>query len=508
MQQKQQPKTRARPLRGRGGDGSGDGSGGWNDTNWDSVSDEDYWAELSADKPLASRTAQYAADLRPPESQPKKRLDAGTDPNLAQPEPQTATMAMPEFSTTHQPSAGRVQREVPALPVRRSGSTTDTGRVVPAGRTSAGHGAADYAHPNLALLASLGEPAGEGRGLRAAGDGTRSAAGQPATPPGGWPGGGPGQRDWSQRGQESVAATGNPAGYHSAPPEAYRSPSSKGEQQVGGYTNTPGYGIPASTGHAARTSYDTAPNTVPGVPSRGATFAASRDQIAGQVGGDVQVTGSSVGGYSGSHAVGSDDRASYGAASQAASHTTASYRADSSGNSYGAATGSHAAPAVGRVPQNATNGRPAGETWQHTGPADIGGPVGTAATSGYSPSATNGHAAAFPTRTPAAPAGGISRAQGGNSAHGSPSPPHAGGFASGYLSSSALSARYGVSRTEPLAGPGSSNPYGSYVTHPATPASNAMGASPRWQPRHSDTSGCDPQRSYGGYRDYGGGSRR
>ena len=511
LQQKAQPKTRSRPPRDRGGHGSGDGSSSWNDTNWDSVSDEDYWAELSADKPLASRTAQSAADLRPPDCEPKKRRDARTDRNLADPGSQTATKAMPEVSTTRQPSAGRVQHEVPALPVRRSGCTTDTGRTVPAGTRSAGHAAADYADPNLALLASLGEPAGEGRGLRAAGDGTGSAAaGQPATPPGGWPGGGPGQRDWSQRGQESVAAMGNQAGYQSAPPEAYRSPSygasSKGEHQARGYaTNTPGYGVPASAGHAAGTSYDTAPDLLPRVPSRGTTVAVSPDQTAGQVSGDVQVSGSPGGGYSGSHAAGWYDTASYGAASR----TTASYRAGSYGNSYGAAAGSHAAPDAGRVPQNVTNGGPAGETWARTGPADIGGPAGAAAMTGYSPSATNGSTAAFSASTPATPAGGIPRAQGGDFAHGSASRAHAGGFASGYLSSSALSARHGVTGPEPLASAGSNNPYGSYLTHPATPAGDAMGASPRWQPRHSDTSGgYDPQRSYGGYRDFGGGSRR
>ena len=272
--------------------------------------------------------------------------------------------------------------------------------------------------------------------------------------------------------------------------------------------------MPASAGHAAGTANDTGPSTVPGVPSGGTMYGAGTDQMAGKFGGHVEVTSSSGGGYSGSHAVGSHDTASYGtaaeAASHTASHTTASFGTGSYGSAYGAAAGGHAAPDAGWVPQDATNGRPAEETWQDIGPAEIGGPAGAAPMSGYSAPAPNGYAAAFPASTPATPAGGIPRAQGGNSVHGYPSPPHAGGFASGYLSSSALSARHGVSGPEPLANPGSGNPYGGYVAHPANPAGeSAIGASPRWQPRHSDTRGSyDPQRSYGGYGDYGGGSRR
>ncbi len=302
---KEQPKQRARLPR---------GPEGWNDTNWDRVSDEDYWAELSSDKPLASRTAQSAADLRSPDPEPKEARDARTDPNLMQPEPQTAAMAMPEFSASGLPGGpDRAELKVPALPVRRSGSTPDAGREVPAASRPAGHAAADYTDPNLALLASLGEPAVEGQPTHAAGGGRRSAPGvSPATPPGGWAAGGPSQGDWSHRGQEYAVAAGNPAGYYSAPPSTsgtYGSPSRGTQQQSGGYaTSTPGYGIPATTGYAARNSYDTGPIT----PAPAGLPAASYNAA-------------------------SYNAASYNAASyDTASHDAAAYDAAAYGGAYGA----------------------------------------------------------------------------------------------------------------------------------------------------------------------------
>src|SRR6266516_4051471 len=95
-QRKDQPKRPARPPRLRGGDAGKD----WNTTNWERVSDEDYWAEMSADKPLASRTAQSAADLRPGEPEASKERDTRTDPKLSQPERQTAAMAMPGVASS------------------------------------------------------------------------------------------------------------------------------------------------------------------------------------------------------------------------------------------------------------------------------------------------------------------------------------------------------------------------------------------------------------------------
>ena len=57
----QAAKGRGRPVRGRRDDDDND----WPSTEWDKLSDEQYWAELSSDKPL-SNTAQPAAAVPPP----------------------------------------------------------------------------------------------------------------------------------------------------------------------------------------------------------------------------------------------------------------------------------------------------------------------------------------------------------------------------------------------------------------------------------------------------------
>ena len=511
-------------------------------------------------------------------------------------------MAMPEFSASLRPGADRAELEVPALPVRRSGSTTDTGRAVPAA-SRPGHVAADYADPNLALLASLGEPAAETGPRRAAGNGRRSAPTElpaalqggpvspvdawaavpaaPGTPAGGWPSvpagpptpaggwatvpagppspaggwatvpagppspaGGwatvpagpaaPGQSDWSPRGQEyqAYAATaGNPVGYHSAPPGisaqsrisaqpgTYEHPSHATQHQTGGYaTDTPGYGIPASPGYAARNSYDTGPNTPSGLPavSYGTAYGAGADQTVSPFGAPAEPTGSPGGTYTGSHAVDSFgtsyDTGSYGTTPQSTgSHDTTPYGTGPYPNSYGAAAGGQAARDIGWGPLDGANGRHAEGSWQHTGQAGIGGPASVAPMNGYTPPLPNGYAAVTPTTSPGTPAGGLPHVQGGNSTSGyaSQPPAPAGGFASGYLSSSALSARHGRPEPERLTGPGSANPYGSYVTDtPNPPDDSADTNPPRRRARHRDTSSYDDQGRYGSYGDYGGGSRR
>ena len=60
-QRSQPAKGRGLPVRGRHDDDDDD----WPSTEWDKLSDEQYWAELSADKPL-SNTAQPAAAVPPP----------------------------------------------------------------------------------------------------------------------------------------------------------------------------------------------------------------------------------------------------------------------------------------------------------------------------------------------------------------------------------------------------------------------------------------------------------
>ncbi len=505
MQQKEQPKERSRPTRGRGP------NEGWNDTNWDSVSDEDYWAELSSDKPLASRTAQSAADLRSPDPEPKKQRDGLREPKLAQPVPQAATLAMPEFSPTRLESTDVADHRIAALPVRRSGSTTGPMSAVPATARPASGAGTDYADPNLALLASLSEPAAERREGRATGWNSAPAQ-QPGTPPGGWPATGPGQREWSQPRQEYASAAGNPTSYHAAPTETTGAPSYGMAQHATGYgSETPGHGIPARPGYPARTSYDTGPNTpAVGLPpaTYGTTHSAGADQMTGPSSVPADMTGTS---YNGSHVIGSYDRASYGAPSHpvdspATAPHAAPYATGSYGNSYAAGAGSHATPPTGWLPQDAATGRSAEGGWKHGGQAGIGGPVSAMPPGGYGGPLPNSYPGALPADVPGTPAGGIARVQATDP--GNVGQPTAPGYPSGYLSSSALSARHGMSEPDQFSGPDSGNPYGSYVTGPANPPrSGPNGTDPDRQPRHRDTTGYDAQHPYGGYGGYGGGAR-
>ncbi len=76
---KNQAKGRGRPSRGRHDDDDDD----WPSTEWDKLSDEQYWAELSADKPLATtaRSAQPSAPA--PAAAPRNH--PGPPPRLRRP---------------------------------------------------------------------------------------------------------------------------------------------------------------------------------------------------------------------------------------------------------------------------------------------------------------------------------------------------------------------------------------------------------------------------------------
>ncbi len=73
-------KGRGRPLRGKHDDDDDD----WPSTEWDHMSDEQYWAELSADKPLATtaRTAQPSSAAKPGAAKP-----GAAKPGAARPGP-------------------------------------------------------------------------------------------------------------------------------------------------------------------------------------------------------------------------------------------------------------------------------------------------------------------------------------------------------------------------------------------------------------------------------------
>src|SRR6202046_5657008 len=74
------PVVRPRQARGKRADDAGD----WASTEWDELSDVDYWAEVASDKPLTT-TAQTAAQARP--ARPDR------DPEIRQPQGRRAAQA-------------------------------------------------------------------------------------------------------------------------------------------------------------------------------------------------------------------------------------------------------------------------------------------------------------------------------------------------------------------------------------------------------------------------------
>ena len=120
-------KSRSRQSRSKRGDDDD-----WPSTEWDKLSDEQYWAELSADKPLATtaRTAQpVAAKAAPAPSIPPQAKPAQARPTAAQPSRPVPAPPAPPAPTQAKPSPDRAsvaprrrdrQQEAPteALPVR------------------------------------------------------------------------------------------------------------------------------------------------------------------------------------------------------------------------------------------------------------------------------------------------------------------------------------------------------------------------------------------------------
>ena len=100
---KNQAKGRGRTSRGRHDDDDDD----WPSTEWDKLSDEQYWAELSADKPLAT-TARSAQPSPPvPAATPAKPSRAASQPpasGRAPARPQAAPDAEPDGTRRRQPA--------------------------------------------------------------------------------------------------------------------------------------------------------------------------------------------------------------------------------------------------------------------------------------------------------------------------------------------------------------------------------------------------------------------
>ena len=126
---KNQPKGRGRASRGRHDDDDDD----WPSTEWDKLSDEQYWAELSADKPLAT-TARAAQPSAPaPAATPAKPSRTTTPPaasGRAASRPQPAPDAGPEVPARRRQPADRPGRtgSRQGTPRRTDGADTDPGR--------------------------------------------------------------------------------------------------------------------------------------------------------------------------------------------------------------------------------------------------------------------------------------------------------------------------------------------------------------------------------------------
>jgi hypothetical protein len=150
------PKGRSRPQRGKRDDDNE-----WPAMEWDKLSDEQYWAELSSDKPLSS--SQPAADPKPaPAKNGQSRSGAAkAKPAASQPAP----------APSANPAAGRDQagRQAPGpqreaaterLPVRarqQASAAASHAAGLGAGGGRRGHTPVPPAQePTIAMLASLG----------------------------------------------------------------------------------------------------------------------------------------------------------------------------------------------------------------------------------------------------------------------------------------------------------------------------------------------------------------
>ncbi len=278
---KNQSKGRGRASRGRHDDDDDD----WPSTEWDKLSDEQYWAELSADKPLAT-TARAAQPSAPaPAATPAKPSRTTTPPaasGRAASRPQPAPDAGPEVPARRRQPADRPGRtgSRQGTPRRTDGADTDPGRPglaerpaaaasterLPARRRPAGETAPAAPPAPAPYLPAAPEPAAArvdddpltsphfARGAGGADD-SRSYR---------TPRRNPGPRQDHSGGQAYPSA---PNGYPSAP-NGYPSAAEAYPASSGGYP---------ATGRSA-----TGPATNPGGPARGRGQARGRDSYAGQ----------------------------------------------------------------------------------------------------------------------------------------------------------------------------------------------------------------------------------
>lgn len=152
-QAKQQGPAKARSAKPRG---KRDHDDDWPSLEWDNLSDEQYWAELSSDKPLstsarspqsaskAKSAAPKSTQSRPAEAQPGRVASRPVAPEpLAAPEP-----ARRRDLAGRKVSGAAREAVTERLPVRASIDPLDTGRPVADPPHAAGE-------PSIAVLASL-----------------------------------------------------------------------------------------------------------------------------------------------------------------------------------------------------------------------------------------------------------------------------------------------------------------------------------------------------------------
>lgn len=153
------PAVRPRQARGKRADDDGD----WPSTEWDELSDVDYWAEVASDKPLTT-TAQPASQARPARPDQSRgaeiRQAQGGRPGPAprDPAPQREREREPRLPVRGQrqpaaadpPPAAR-QPEFSPAPVAATRSRPEAGQWPPS-RPDPRH-----SEPSLAMLASLGD---------------------------------------------------------------------------------------------------------------------------------------------------------------------------------------------------------------------------------------------------------------------------------------------------------------------------------------------------------------
>jgi hypothetical protein len=291
---KSQAKGRGRPSRGRHDDDDDD----WPSTEWDKLSDEQYWAELSADKPLAT-TARSAQPSTAPAATPAKPPRA-TAPSPASgraaSRPHTAPDAGPEGPGRRQPADRPGRTGVrQGTPRRADGADTDPGRPVPAERPAAAatterlaarrRPAAEPAPPAYLPAAPVPVPDRDDDDPLTSPHFARGAGGADDSRSYRTPRRNPGPRQDRSGGQ---AYPSTPNGYPSTP-NGYPSTPNGYPSTPNGYPSTPnGYpsaaeAYPASSGGYPATGRNaTGPVTNPGGPARGSGPTRSRDSYAGQ----------------------------------------------------------------------------------------------------------------------------------------------------------------------------------------------------------------------------------